>query len=71
MIKYYETGYGSWQDYVTLHESHIIAVPSDISDEIASQSIINPWTAFGLLDDIDAPQGEYILQTAAASVLGR
>jgi NADPH:quinone reductase-like Zn-dependent oxidoreductase len=47
------------------------AVPDSISDEVAAQFVINPWTLYGMLTDLKVPKGEYLLQTAAGSVLGR
>ncbi|MCO5574934.1 hypothetical protein L7F22_028729 [Adiantum nelumboides] len=70
-LDYYKTGSGSWQDFVTLHQCHVLKVPLGMTDEVAAQSIINPWTAYGLLADSAVPPGEFLLQTAAASVLGR
>lgn len=32
---------------------------------------VNPMTAYGLLDTAKPPKGEYMLQTAAGSTLGR
>ena len=32
---------------------------------------VNPLTAYAMLDALAAPKGEYIIQTAAGSVLGR
>ncbi|EFJ04703.1 hypothetical protein SELMODRAFT_432164 [Selaginella moellendorffii] len=62
---------GSWQDFVTVSEKDVILMPHDISDEDAAQLIINPWTGYGLLKDINAPKGSYVLQNGAGSVLGR
>ncbi|KAI5066843.1 hypothetical protein GOP47_0017371 [Adiantum capillus-veneris] len=70
-LDYYKTGNGSWQDFITLRQSHILQLPAALSDEVAAQSILNPWTAYGLLADSAVPPGEFLLQTAAASVLGR
>ncbi|KAI5075366.1 hypothetical protein GOP47_0009442 [Adiantum capillus-veneris] len=41
------------------------------SDEDASQMPINPATVYAMLKDLSVPKGDYLLQTAAASVLGR
>lgn len=64
-------GGGSWQEYVCVRENMLTAVPDSISDEVAAQFIINPWTVYGMLKDLAVPKEEYILQTAAGSVLGR
>ncbi|KAH9552949.1 hypothetical protein CY35_09G094600 [Sphagnum magellanicum] len=62
---------GSWQQYVCVKEELVWAVPDSISDEAAAQFVINPWTLYGMLTDLKVPKGEYLLQTAAGSVLGR
>lgn len=64
-------GEGSWQEYVSVREEMLWAVPDTISDEAAAQFVINPWTVYGMLSDLQVPKGEYVLQTAAGSVLGR
>lgn len=62
---------GSWQEYVSVRENMLTAVPDSISDEVAAQFVINPWTVYGMLKDLAVPKEEYVLQTAAGSVLGR
>lgn len=64
-------GEGSWQEYVAVREDMLTAVPDSVSDEVAAQFVINPWTVYGMLKELAVPKGEYILQTAAGSVLGR
>jgi trans-2-enoyl-CoA reductase len=66
-----QQGEGSWQDYVEVPEDAAWPVPDSVTDEAASQFVINPWTAYGLIEDLQVPKGEYLLQTAAGSVLGR
>lgn len=70
-LEYGKHGQGSWQDYVELEAEQVIAVPATVSDEAAAQFFLNPWTAYGLLDDQAVPKEEYLLQTAASSILGR
>ncbi len=64
-------GEGSWQQYVSLKQELVWPVPDSISDEAAAQFVVNPWTVYGILTDLKVPKGEYVLQTAAGSVLGR
>eukprot|EP00884_Botryococcus_braunii_P019454 jgi/Botrbrau1/6192/Bobra.0344s0032.1 len=64
-------GRGTYQQYVVIKEGNLVAVPDDISDEDACQYLINPFTCVGLVDSLQVPKGEYMLQTAAASVLGK
>lgn len=68
---YLGKGEGAWQDYIEVAEEDVVAVPSSLSDETAAQYLINPWTAYGILTDVDVPQGKYLIQTAAASTIGR
>jgi trans-2-enoyl-CoA reductase len=64
-------GEGSWQQYISLRQELVWPVPDSISDVAAAQFIVNPWTVYGMLTDLKVPKGEYVLQTAAGSVLGR
>ncbi len=66
-----QKGEGSWQQYVSLKQELVWPVPDSISDEAAAQFVVNPWTVYGILTDLKVPKGEYVLQTAAGSVLGR
>ncbi|KXN71462.1 NAD(P)-binding protein [Conidiobolus coronatus NRRL 28638] len=62
---------GTWSAYGVYKEYILFPVPDEISDEVASQATSNPVTAYGILDKLNAPKGEYIVQSAAASSLGR
>ncbi|CAL8467495.1 g7033 [Coccomyxa elongata] len=66
-----ETGMGTWQQYVAVPEKNLVRVPDPIDSKPASQFLVNPVTAFGLVDDMSVPEGKWLLQTAAGSVLGR
>ncbi|CAM6126873.1 unnamed protein product [Calypogeia fissa] len=66
-----ESGNGSWQEYVTLKEDLVVPIPDSIADEVAAQFVINLWTVIGMLRDSAVPKGEYLIQTAAGSSLGR
>ena len=64
-------GNGSWQEYAAVPAANVMQVPDKVSDEAASQFLVNPVTAFGMLDLIAAPAGEYVLQSAGGSTLGK
>ncbi|EFJ08916.1 hypothetical protein SELMODRAFT_428449 [Selaginella moellendorffii] len=66
-----ESGDGSWQEYVCVRESMLTLVPDSVSNEVAAQFVLNPWTAVGLMRDLHVPEGDFMLQTAAGSMLGR
>eukprot|EP00271_Cylindrocystis_brebissonii_P021981 TRINITY_DN8201_c0_g1_i1.p1 TRINITY_DN8201_c0_g1~~TRINITY_DN8201_c0_g1_i1.p1 ORF type:complete len:409 (-),score=40.21 TRINITY_DN8201_c0_g1_i1:537-1763(-) len=71
MASYARSGEGSWQEYVKVAETDLVRVPEGVSDESAAQLVVNPITAYGMLEDFAAPPGEYIVQTAAGSAVGR
>ena len=64
-------GQGSWQDFIEVAEEDLVSIPESIPNETASLFIISPWTVYGLLWDLAIPKGEYLLQTAGGSVIGR
>ena len=66
-----KNGNGSWQEYVAVPKENIIPISDQISDATASQFLVNPITVLGMLNEVNAPAGSYILQTAAGSTLGR
>ncbi|KAG0607988.1 hypothetical protein M758_8G069500 [Ceratodon purpureus] len=65
------TGNGSFQKYICINANHVLPVPDDISDEIAAQFLVNPLTSYSILKDLQVPKGQYMIQSAAGSVLGK
>ena len=66
-----QTGNGSFQKYVAIDADFVWPVPDYLSDEVAAQFVINPWTSYSLLKDLQVPKGEYVVQSAAGSTLGK
>ncbi|GFR51560.1 hypothetical protein Agub_g13980 [Astrephomene gubernaculifera] len=64
-------GNGTWQQFLVAREEDLVPVPDDLSDEAACQALINPVPVIGMFQDLAAPQGEYVIITAAGSALGR
>lgn len=63
---------GNWREYTTVPAKQAIAIARDISDEQAAMFFINPVTALALTQMVlRIPKGAWLLQTAAASQLGR
>src|SRR6266540_1646064 len=68
---------GAWGEYVVVRYNSLLAVPNEISDQIAAQMLINTITASVLIkaghNSLKAPitLPVYILQNAAASGVGR
>lgn len=66
-----KVGNGTWQQFVAVPESSLQAVPDSVSDDAAAQFLVNPVTVYGFLEVLKVPQGEYLLQNGANSVLGK
>ncbi|HEX8852852.1 MAG TPA: zinc-dependent alcohol dehydrogenase family protein, partial [Pyrinomonadaceae bacterium] len=63
---------GTWQEYVLASAAQIIPVPDGVSDQTAAQFVVNPLTAWIMtVEELSLQPGEWLLQTAAGSTLGR
>jgi NADPH:quinone reductase-like Zn-dependent oxidoreductase len=62
---------GTWQDYVVHDSAQVLPVPDGLSTSTAAQLVTNPLTATLLVSELDVQPGEWLLQTAAGSTVGR
>jgi NADPH:quinone reductase-like Zn-dependent oxidoreductase len=63
---------GNWAEYTVLPAHLLIPVPDDLSDEQVASFFINPASAIAMVRHVLAvPKGEWLLQSAAGSELGR
>ena len=63
---------GTWQEYLLIDSRQLIPVPDEVSDETAAQFVVNPLTAWIMtIEELALEPGEWLLQTAAGSTLGR
>lgn len=63
---------GTWSQRVVVPAAQLVPVPADVDDERAAQLVVNPLTAWVMLtEELDVQPGEWLLQDAAASTLGR
>lgn len=63
---------GNWREFTTVPARYVIPVPNDISDEQAACFFVNPATALVMTQKVlRVPRGEWLLQSAAGSSLGR
>jgi NADPH:quinone reductase-like Zn-dependent oxidoreductase len=60
---------GAWAQRIAAPLQRVIAVPTDVSDDTASQFSINPITAWGLLDEAEVMPSDWIVLTAATSTV--
>jgi NADPH:quinone reductase-like Zn-dependent oxidoreductase len=65
-------GAGAWQTWREAEADHCLVVPSDLTDEQAATSYVNPMTAWVMLHEIvGASPGMRIAVNAAGSAIGR
>src|SRR5260221_3863634 len=63
---------GNWAEYAVVPAPFLLPVPDDLPDEQVASFFVNPAAAVLMLRHILAiPQGEWLLQSAAGSELGR
>ncbi|WP_212830625.1 zinc-dependent alcohol dehydrogenase family protein [Catellatospora sp. TT07R-123] len=63
---------GTWQEYLVADVRRLLPVPDGLSDSSAGQLAVNPLTALLLVTrELDVQPGEWLLQTAAGSTVGR
>lgn len=63
---------GNWAEKVVIPAQQAVPLPDDLPLEQAATFFVNPTTAYVMTRKLLAvPKGEWLLQTAAASVLGR
>jgi NADPH:quinone reductase-like Zn-dependent oxidoreductase len=63
---------GTWQEYILAAPAQLISVPDGVSDQTAAQFVVNPLTAWIMtIEELALKSGEWLLQTAAGSTLGR
>lgn len=63
---------GTWQEDLLAESTQLIPVPDQVSDQTAAQFVVNPLTAWIMtIEELALKPGEWLLQTAAGSTLGR
>ena len=63
---------GTWQEFIVAPAAQLIPVPDSINDQTAAQFVVNPLTAWIMaVEELALRPGEWLLQTAAGSTLGR
>ncbi len=62
---------GTWQEFLIVPAAQILSVPDAVSDQTAAQFVVNPLTAWAMVDELGIKKDEWLLQTAAGSTLGR
>ncbi|MFD2936075.1 zinc-dependent alcohol dehydrogenase family protein [Spirosoma flavum] len=65
------TSVGTWSEYAIAHQRSLIPVPDAMSDEVAAQLFVNPFTAYAMVQDSGVPEGGWLMITAAGSAFGK
>jgi NADPH2:quinone reductase len=63
---------GTWAEFIVAPAAQLIPVPDAVGDRAAAQFVVNPLTAWIMtVEELALQPGEWLLQTAAGSTLGR
>lgn len=62
---------GTWKELISLPESALIPIPEGMPDEVACQAVVNPLTAYLMIEKSGLKKGEWLLLTAGASAFGK
>jgi NADPH:quinone reductase-like Zn-dependent oxidoreductase len=65
------TSIGTWSEYAIAHQRSLIPVPDAMSDEVAAQLFVNPFTAYAMVQDSGVKEGGWLMLTAAGSAFGK
>ncbi|MFD1142325.1 zinc-dependent alcohol dehydrogenase family protein [Larkinella insperata] len=61
------TAIGAWSEYVLANQRSLIPVPDSLSDEVAAQLFVNPFSAYAMVEESGLQPGQWVLLTAAGS----
>ncbi len=62
---------GTWAEYMVTSAHFCVPIRKEVETEQAATMLVNPFTAWALIDDARRGRHHAVLQTAAASALGR
>jgi len=62
---------GNWRESVVISARQVVPLATDIADEQGAAFFVNPATVLAMTDVLGIKRGEWLLQTAAGSALGR
>lgn len=65
------TSIGTWAEYAIAHQRSLIPVPDAMTDDIAAQLFVNPFTAYAMVQESGVQPGQWLMLTAAGSAFGK
>ncbi len=60
-----EDGDGTWAEYVTTHKNNVIVLQTEMDMDQAACFTVNPFTAYGLLEELQPEAGQAVIVNAA------
>lgn len=70
-VAFMAAGSGTWAEYALASALVAVPIPDGISDDQGAMLLINPLTALALMDQARRAGARAVIQTAAASAVGR
>lgn len=65
------TSIGAWSEYAIAQAKSVIPVPDAMTDDVAAQLFVNPFTAYAMVLDSGVAPGGWLMFTAAGSAFGK
>ncbi|MCY7358090.1 MAG: zinc-dependent alcohol dehydrogenase family protein [Rudanella sp.] len=66
------TGVGAWSEYAIANHRALIPVPDAMTDDVAAQLFVNPFTVFAMVEESGVKPGEgWLMLTACGSAFGK
>ncbi|GAB4021128.1 zinc-dependent alcohol dehydrogenase family protein [Spirosoma koreense] len=65
------TSIGTWSEYAIAHHRSLVPVPDAISDDMAAQLFVNPFTAYAMVQESGVSGDDWLMITAAGSAFGK
>lgn len=62
---------GTWAEMVITPATNLIPIPDELADDQACQAVVNPLTAWLMADQLKLGEGQWLVQSAAASAVGK
>lgn len=62
---------GAWAQYVVIDEQDVVLLPDTFPLQKAAQLTLNPYTAYGLIQEAKVKSGDWLLLTAGHSTVSR
>jgi NADPH:quinone reductase-like Zn-dependent oxidoreductase len=62
---------GTWTEALVTPADNLVRLPVELADDQAAQIIVNPLTAWLMAEELGLGRGQWVLQSAAGSIVGR